>query len=251
MTAKQFRVKVFALTTREYREIDNLSQIIYSFPPQIFHHLTKDHMRYFLSLIFLTVLLLLGRSSSSSAVTLASELPVGILIKNTFGPNVEVVRAATPIELKGDFNGDGFKDIAVLVSPKGRRSELAPGVNIAQTTEGARSLAPADILNGNNSLAVIHGSASGLQSPKAKYLIYAFGWIGWNGTGTGSLLVLPKAKQKRDKQGYATLSPGNAVSLPQVNKGDVIVVPTEAGINTILYWDGSKYRFWLDPGEAD
>jgi len=82
-------------------------------------------------------------------------------------------------------------------------------------------------------------------------LIYAFGWIGWNGPETGGLLVLPKAKQIRDRKGYVALSSENYVSLPKVNKGAVIVVPTEAGINTILYWDGTKYRFWIDPGEGD
>lgn len=200
-------------------------------------------MRYFLSLFFFPALLL--------SVAFNLQAQNADLIKNTFGPQVEVVAGATPIELKGDFNGDGFQDIAVLVNPKGKRGDLLPGVNIAQTSEGARPLEPATILNGKNSLAVIHGSAAGLQPPKDKFLIYAFGWIGWNGPETGALRVLPKAKQKRDRKGYVALSPDNYVSLPEVNKGAVIVVPTEAGINTILYWDGVKYRFWLDPGEGD
>ncbi len=165
-------------------------------------------------------------------------------IKSSFGPNIEVVGGSKPVELKGDLNGDGAQDIAVLVKPQGKRGELAPGVKMVHTAEGVRELAPTSILNGKNSLAVIHGGTGD------KFLIYAFGWIGWNGAETGPLLVLPKAKQKRDKQGYATLSPENYVSLPEKNKGDVIVVPTEAGINTILYWDGMKYRFWLDPGET-
>ena len=206
-------------------------------------------MRYLLSLFLCSALMLLGLVKSQAQN--ADPAPSLALIKNAFGPNVEALGGTNPVELKGDFNGDGFQDIAVLVRPKGKRGELLPGVNVVQTSEGARPLEPTAILNGENSLAVIHGSAAGLQSPKDKFLIYAFGWIGWNGPETGGLLVLPKAKQIRDRKGYVALSSENYVSLPKVNKGAVIVVPTEAGINTILYWDGTKYRFWIDPGEGD
>lgn len=199
-------------------------------------------MRYFLSLLLWPALMLLSLDLQAQNAD---------LIKNTFGPNVEVVGGAKPTELKGDFNGDGLQDIAVLVTPKGKRGDLAPGVTIALTSEGARPLDPASVLNGKNSLAVIHGSASGLQSPQAKYLIYDFGWIGWKGPENGTLVVIPKAEQKKDRKGYLTLAPNHRVGLPDVNKGAVIVVPTDANINTVLYWDGSKYRFWIAPGEAD
>lgn len=165
---------------------------------------------------------------------------------------MELVGGPTPTVLKGDFNGDRIPDLAVLVSPKGMRGELPPGVLLVQTAEGARDPAPTEILNGKNSLAVIHGNAAGWKAPRSgdKFLIYAFGWIGWIGPETGNLLVLPKSK-KRNKSGYATLSPGNTVSMPEDNKGDVILVPTKDGINTILYWNGKTYRFWLDPGEKN
>jgi FG-GAP repeat. len=207
----------------------------------------------FLSLLvlpafFLLPALNLQAQAPASAVTPATGVELGTWLKSNFGPNVEVARAK-PMELKGDFNGDGFQDLAVVVSPRGKRGELAPGVNIVLTTEGARELEPTSIMNGKNSLAVIHGAAGRASQPKDKFLIYAFGWIGWNGPETGPLLVLPKAKQKRNRRGYVTLSPENLVHLPDVNQGDVIVVPTEAGINTILYWDGKKYRFWLAPGD--
>jgi hypothetical protein len=216
-----------------------------------------------LSFLLLPILMLSGvfnlqaqTAASSSAVppravNKAKEVPVESLIRENFGLNVEVVGGSKPTVLKGDFNGDGIADLAVLVKPKGKRGELLPGVLLVQTAEGAKDPAPTSLLNGENSLALIHGSATGWQTPKpsGKFLIYAFGWIGWNGTQTGKLVVLPKSKQQRDKQGYATISPENYVSMPKFNKGDAIVVPTEAGINTLLYWNGKTYRFWVDPGE--
>jgi len=180
------------------------------------------------------------------------EVPVATLIKEKFGPNVTVVSDIKPAEFKGDFNGDGFQDLAVLVSPKGKRSELAAGVNVVVTSEGPATLPATAVLNGKNSLAILHGSATGLKDspPNALYLIYDFAWVGWNGAETGGLILLPKAKQKRDKAGYAAISAENYVSMPKANIGDALVVPTEAGINTLLYWDGKKYRFWFDPSDT-
>lgn len=190
-------------------------------------------------------------AATSAPLKNAAEPPIDALIRDNFGPNLPIVGGAKPMVLKGDFNGDGIGDIAVLVQAKGKRGELLPGVEIIQTSEGARPLEPTTVMNGQHSLALILGNATGWQTPKTtgKYLIYAFGWIGWAGPQTGDLIVLPKTA-KRDKQGYATISPENYVSMPRDNKGDVIVVPTEAGINTILYWNGKTYRFWLDPGDT-
>ena len=35
------------------------------------------------------------------------------------------------------------------------------------------------------------------------------------------------------------------VSLPQLVSGDVVLVPTEAAIDTFLYWDGKRYQLYL------
>ncbi|MFO1519739.1 MAG: FG-GAP repeat protein [bacterium] len=210
----------------------------------------------FLSFLLFPVLIFFGtfdlQAQTPAPQTKATDAPIEVLIRDQFGPHVEVAGGVKSTVLKGDFNGDGKPDIAVLVKPKGKRGELSPGVRLVQTAEGAKDPAPTAMLNGENSLAVIHGSAAGWQTPapNGKFLIYAFGWIGWPGPQTGNLIVLPKSKQKRDKSGYATLSPQNFVSLPKVIAGDGIVVPTEAGINTFLYWNGKTYRFWVDPGET-
>ena len=203
----------------------------------------------FSSIFLVPILMLLGVFHLHAQTT---EVSVEALIRDHFGAQVEVVKDPNPTVLKGDFNGDGMGDLAVLVSPKGKRGELSPGVRMIHTAEGVRDPEAAEILNGRNSLALVLGSASGWKSPKTggKFLIYSFGWIGWKGSETGKLVVLSKSKLKRDKKGYATLSPNNRVSLPGDSRGDLILVPTEGGINTILYWNGKTYRFWLDPGET-
>ena len=37
----------------------------------------------------------------------------------------------------------------------------------------------------------------------------------------------------------------DGVSLPQLVSGDVVLVPTEAAIDTFLYWDGKRYQLYL------
>ena len=47
-------------------------------------------------------------------------------------------------------------------------------------------------------------------------------------------------KRKADKEYFRIQA-----SLPARHTGDLIVLPTEAGIDTYIYWDQTKYRLYV------
>ncbi len=161
-----------------------------------------------------------------------------------FGPAVEVVTAFRPFHLIGDFNGDGAQDVVVVVRIKGRRSALPKDVRVIDPFQGGGpSGFPANpAANNKLALAIIHSWKA--SRPAGKFLLI----------GESPILILEynratssepddrkdliELMSKRDKR-------RKGEKLPARSKGDVILLVTEVGGDSMLYWNGKTYH-WED-----
>jgi hypothetical protein len=86
-------------------------------------------MRIILTISFLFVLLLPTAAQKSTVASKPpSQVPLEIesAVRNGFGPNVKVESqlSSEPFYLLGDFNGDGFSDLEVLVNIEEAEADL-------------------------------------------------------------------------------------------------------------------------------
>jgi hypothetical protein len=144
----------------------------------------------------------------------------------------------TPNLLRGDFDGDGIPDLLAVVAVRGQ--QLNPEVRVVRPWPDYDGDAPAgdDVTQGAEvGLAIIHGTPA--ARPAGVYLLHDPNPVSILDTQAArALRVVPRAE---------LAAPGEP-ELARSARGDVIVVPTEAGIDTYLYWDGSTYRS-LEPDE--
>jgi len=71
--------------------------------------------------------LCLGQKGKRPGVKPGAVIPIDEItsvIRSAFGQSMEVVTDTRPFYLLGDFNGDSFADIAVLVNPEKGKAEL-------------------------------------------------------------------------------------------------------------------------------
>ena len=163
-------------------------------------------------------------------------------IRRLFGAGLEAAKDRRPYFLTGDFNGDARQDLLLLVHLKQAQGGLPKDVVVLnpwgyekKDSQGASDLA----------LAIIHGAGAGWDSaapPAGKYLLRDreyFSTPTWDGpTPEGTSLLSLRKKR-----------PGNrAEAAPRMAKGDAIMIPTEAGIDIYLYWDGKTYKIY-EPAE--
>ena len=131
--------------------------------------------------------------------------------------------------LTGDFDGDGAADTLWMVTQS--KSVLPAGVTLMEPWPHYEDTPPSkDLTKGSKvRLAIIHG-----RNNRA-FLI--------RDTNSISPLDTPAAQEINilAKNSIADLEESE---LTKVAKGDIIVVPTEAGIDNYLYWDGSQYLLY-------
>ena len=144
----------------------------------------------------------------------------------------------------GDFNGDGFQDIAVVVKPgKGMlpelNSEYANWIREdpielgklaahAHEQQSVKNRKPTVVTARDNLLVVIHGyQAAGWRDPKAKQ----------------TFLLKNAVGEKLSAQSSASLlsDTANRQQLPRL-RGDVIR-ETLNGVPGLLYWNGARYTW--------
>jgi hypothetical protein len=152
-------------------------------------------------------------------------------VAEVFGPGISVSSDRSPAVFHGDFNGDGLGDLIAFARTGGGTISLPEGVRVLRPWSGREDPAPEHLSRGVDlTLVVVHGS------PGA-------------GTGDGFLLYDPDAASildtraargtfVTDRAGASTLN----AEVAGLARGDVLVLPTEAGIDTFVYWDGSTYR---------
>jgi hypothetical protein len=159
---------------------------------------------------------------------------------------VEAVTGFTPFYLTGDFNGDGAQDIVIVVRIKERRAALpkdvrlinpfwdSPKVIFPKNPEGEKTLA----------LAIIHkwktpdAATKFLLLGQAALLIFVHDRTS-EPESAKDLMELMSKRGRRPK----------GLTFPRTAKGDVILLWTEVGDQTPLYWNGRTYRW--EEGSAD
>jgi hypothetical protein len=153
------------------------------------------------------------------------------LLKQEFGPQLTVAEMGSGTYVTGDFNNDGFKDLAVPVNFERDRSEVkSHGVKVIDldpySPHNGQQIEPAEIKMQNClGLAIINGGAAGWKQPEAKFLSYQC---------FSSIKLHPKGRavtaEKRSKR-----------RLPRP-VGDSMVLDLENGGMTLVYWSGTTFR---------
>lgn len=146
-----------------------------------------------------------------------------------------------PVYVLNDFNGDGFLDVAVVVSMEQGRDELKNhgvrylDVDPFSKTNG-RELEQTEKMGQNClGLAILHGSSKqwDLRAVSDKFIIYDC---------FSSIRRVPKGVPIR--RGRRSTGP------PPRLKGDAILLDLESGAQSLIYWDGKTYRgFSIRPGD--
>jgi len=172
-----------------------------------------------------------------------SQTAVVETVQKHFGAAVEVVTAFQPFNVVGDFNGDGTADIAVVVRIKARRNALPTNVKLLNPfeTRGVIKFPARPDSENKLALAIIHGWKT---ETVGKFLLL----------GESPVLVMqyPRAASNEpgDKQKLISLmgkggKRPSGVKLPRGSKGDVILLATEVGGDSLLHWNGRTY-LWQD-----
>ena len=179
--------------------------------------------------------------------TSASHDGVVEAVQKHFGAAVEVVTAFQPFNVLGDFNGDGAVDIVVVVRIKARRNVLPKDVKILNPfeTRGAVKFPTKPESENRLALAIIHSWKSAATS--GKFLLLGESPIlimQYSRATSNELADKQKLIDMMSKRGRRPLG----VTLPRGSKGDVILLGTEVGGDSLLYWNGRTY-LWEDSGE--
>ena len=194
-----------------------------------------------LALVLTATLVQAMQTGTGAKVSATDALPaekVAAILHKQFGEHVQFHETA-PTILKGDFNGDGFADIAVVVKVDEAKSELkAHAVTFVDTdpfssTNGTAldmyKFEPHNCLG----LVFIHGSQSGWEQPVARFLSYD--------CFSGAKLF---AKQRRISRRIASKK-----GMPRLI-GDAITLEMENGSSQLIYWTGKGYKgFSLSAGD--
>ena len=174
--------------------------------------------------------LLLPLSCSAENNNTNNSATVVKLINKFLAKQVALKKNASPSFKLGDFNGDGLEDIAVLVTPISKPIESAqikvsmPWV-YPSTTQSTKY---------HKSLAIFQNSGSDWLSDKTRIFIML------DTTGvleTPSFKLLVSNKSDKNYSEHKNM-------LPVKTNSDLIILPTEAGIDTYIYWDKGTYKLF-------
>ena len=131
---------------------------------------------------------------------------------------------------KGDFNGDGRTDTLLVVPTREIDvAQLPAAIHAAWPYYGEQSTPP-DLLHGGPIALVI---AESYPDRRRFHIIYDPNSISILATQAAEGMFVVHAKDKQNP------------AWQEVNghaKGDLLVIPTEAGIDSYLFWDGTGYR---------
>jgi hypothetical protein len=156
---------------------------------------------------------------------------------------VEAVTGFTPFYLTGDFNGDGMQDIVIVVRIRERRSALPKDVRLInpfwyspKVTFPANPAAEKPL-----ALVIIHSWKTPQTATKfllvgeAPLLIFVYDRTSDPESAKGLMELMSKRGKRSRGQTF-----------PPAAKGDVILLGTEVGSDSPLYWNGRTYK-WEEP----
>ena len=146
---------------------------------------------------------------------------------NHYFPNQQKQNNSKVIFKTGDFNGDGLEDIVALFKPKSKPSETS---QLSVTTPWSYS----PNKKYHRSLVIFQKAASDRFSGKTQVTVL----LATTGVlETHSFKLIVSDKSDKDYHEHTSL-------LPVKTNNDLIILPTEAGIDTYVYWDKGKYTLF-------
>jgi len=153
------------------------------------------------------------------------------LVSNYFGSASQVSETRRPYHVSGDFNGDGIQDVAVLFKPG---NGMKPSMQVTISSPWVIDVKDPK-LNFHTSLAIINGHTEGLMSTRTS----VFALLDQSGVlETPSFRLMVVKRTNVDYQQYRA-------RLPVKTTGDILILPTEAGIDTYVYWDKGSYQLYV------
>lgn len=181
-----------------------------------------------------------GSFPAAQPPALAQSIDAVVLVKAALGPDASVVAGRAVTELRADFNGDQIEDKLLIVTASRKVTDLPANVQVVRPWPLNEGESQGDNLAHGASVnfAIIHGPVTASQ-PQIFVL---------HNDNTVSLLDAPAG------EALTTVKLSDVASLeePQlaaVAKGDLLTVPTEAGIDTYIYWDGVTYKAFAPTAE--
>lgn len=181
------------------------------------------------SILILPIVLLCLSCSANDKLPINEET-IEKLIKYYFSDQAKIIKTTPPYFKAGDFNGDGLEDIVVLFLPKIKpKTSDHLKVSMPWGFPGPRA---SKIYT--TSLAIFHG-AHGYWLPAKTH---AFALVDTSGAiETPSFELLVARKSDKDYKKYRAMLPVKILY-------DLIIIPTEAGIDTYIYWDKGSYKLF-------
>lgn len=145
-----------------------------------------------------------------------------------FKPELATDRAVS--ELRGDFNGDSAEDRLLVVKSSSMPAEAPANLKVIR---------PWPLEKDETAGALSHGAAVNLvivdgKSSQAVVL---------HDDNSVSLLDAPAAAELKVIK-RADIAALEQPKLAQGAAGDVLAIPTEAGIDIYIYWDGGTYKLF-------
>ena len=166
-------------------------------------------------------------SKQVSATRRVSKDEIVIAIRENFGDSVIVDIQHKPYYLLGDFNGDGLKDIAVVVKTGGSTKGLAGGVKVLNPW-----LESLQEKNGANSI-----------SDLALVIIHS-----WNVKPTARFLLLDSVFEGGELKIYSAALKRKYGLKPPTVRGRNLIYTSSEDAGGIIYWDGRTY-LWSQQGD--
>jgi len=178
-----------------------------------------------------------------TAPPLAQTAAVTEALQGSFGSAVEAVTGFKPFYLTGDFNGDGMQDIVIVVRIRERRSALLKDVRLLNPFYASPKVTfPSNPAAENNlALAIIHSWKTPESAEKllligeAPIPIFVYDRASTPESAKDLMQLMSKGGKRRRGQTF-----------PATAKGDVILLGTEVGSDSPLYWNGKTYK-WVEP----
>ena len=132
--------------------------------------------------------------------------------------------------VQGDFNGDGIEDFAAIFMPVSGLTES--GRLKIKKLWNYPGVVPSDKLH--KSLVVFHGDKNGWETDSIQSYVLL---------DTSGALETPSFKLLISRTGDKSFKE-NASYLPVSLKSDFLILPTEAGIDTYIYWSKGAYNLF-------
>lgn len=186
-------------------------------------------MKYIYILFSLPILLI--PLSCSAEINGKNNSETVVKLINHFFPEQKKMKKGTKPTFKlGDFNGDGLEDIAVLFKPTSKPVETA------QLKTSMPWVYPSTIKSKkyHRSLIIFQKTGNDWLTDKTRI----FTMLATTGVlETPSFKLLVSYKSDKDYSEHASM-------LPVKTNNDLIILPTEAGIDTYIYWDKDTYKLF-------